>query len=163
MRMALFLLWFLSDKGRPGSQPTMTYQVAVRLGTSPLIESRLGNPIRGKGSKSRQESETAPANTVRSPTRTPSFTAVLHMQRVGQSHAGSWFSLCESLRAQVGWFCGFSCGVLDPSGSYDLSTHSSVDSSSSTWCLAVGLCICFHRLLNDPSVMTLQLGTNLWV
>ena len=27
------------------------------------------------------------------------------------------FSLCEPLQVQVCWFCGFSCDILDPSGS----------------------------------------------
>jgi hypothetical protein len=37
---------------------------------------------------------------------------------------GWWFSLCEPLWAQVSWFCGSSCGVLDPSCSYDPSSPS---------------------------------------
>jgi hypothetical protein len=35
------------------------------------------------------------------------------------------------------------------------------DSPSSAECLAVGLCICFHLLLGEASLMSVGLGTNL--
>ena len=39
--------------------------------------------------------------------------------------SGCRFNLCESIWAQVSWFCRFPCGVLDPCGSYNPSTLSS--------------------------------------
>ena len=52
------------------------------LGTNPNIKAGRGNPVGGKGSqKQATESETAPAPTVRSPTRRPSYTTVTYVQR----------------------------------------------------------------------------------
>jgi hypothetical protein len=59
-----------------GYHPAMTHQAAVRLGTSFSIEASHTNPV-GEGQAA--ESETAPAPSVRSPTRSPSFTTVTHI------------------------------------------------------------------------------------
>ena len=37
------------------------------------------------------------------------------------------------------------------------------DSTSSTECLTVGLCICFHQLLGEASLMMIMLGSCLQV
>lgn len=68
----------------------------------------------------------------------------------------------SSCELRLSWFCGFSCGVLDTSGSYNPSSlFSSGFPRALTECLTVSLCICFHQSLHEPSLMTIGLGTNL--
>lgn len=60
----------------------MAKQDTIRLGTNPTIKAEGGNPVGGKGSqKQAKESETVPVPAVKSPTRTPSYTAIPYMQR----------------------------------------------------------------------------------
>lgn len=56
------LLPLSSEKGETshGDQPTLAYQVVVRLGTSPSIVTREGCPIREEGSKGWQQSQRQP-------------------------------------------------------------------------------------------------------
>ena len=76
----------LGPKGRAfssGYQPNIEYQVTVRLGTFLHIKAGQGNPVGGKGSQEQaEELETAPVPTVRSPTRTSSYTIIMYMQRI---------------------------------------------------------------------------------
>ena len=53
------------------------------------------------------------------------------------------------------------CDVLVPMASTILPSSLVQDSSSLTYCLAVGLCISFHHLLDEVSMMTIGLETNL--
>ena len=65
-----------------GYQPNMEYQVTVTVQTYPPIKDGEDSPRGGKGSREQaKESETAPIPTVRSPTRTPNYTAITFMQR----------------------------------------------------------------------------------
>ena len=49
---------------------------------------------------------------------------------------------------------------LKPSGSHNPSSHSPVGSLSSALCLAVGLCIHSHQLLEEVSLMRIGLGAD---
>lgn len=63
-------------------QGHIAYQVAIRLVTSPHIKDGQEDLVVGKGShKQAEESETAPASTVRSPITKPSYTTIRYMQR----------------------------------------------------------------------------------
>lgn len=71
--------------------------------------------------------------------------------------------LCEFLWALFSKFCRlYFHGVLISSNSYSLSflLWSSPGSASS---FAVGLCICSHPLLDEASLMTTELSTDIWV
>ena len=55
------LFLFRKWQDSQGYQPNMSYQVAIRLGTSPHIKAGQGNPVGGKGSQEQaKESETPP-------------------------------------------------------------------------------------------------------
>jgi hypothetical protein len=102
----------------------MVSQVTVRLGTFLHIKAGQGNPVGRKGSQEQaEELETAPVPTVRSPTRTSSYTIIMYMQRIWTRplHAPSLSVQYPCASMNPGWlFWGrFSCGVLDPSGFYN--------------------------------------------
>ena len=59
----------------------------MRLGTYPSIKAGKSSPVGGKGSQ-RQAVETAPTPTVRSPTRTLSYTTITYTKSLSQIHAG---------------------------------------------------------------------------
>jgi hypothetical protein len=61
---------------------------------------------------------------------------------------------------------GFSCCVLAIPGFYNPSSPFSTSSSHSSslsfaYILAVGLCICFHKLLDEASLMKIGLDSNI--
>ena len=58
-------------------------------------------------------------------------------------------------------FCGFPCNVLDPVAPTILLPSLQWDSLSLAKRLALGLCICFHQLLDEGSLMTTEVVTNL--
>lgn len=92
----------------------------------------------------------APPPIIRSSPRRPSYTTVTICRGsmlVPGRLPGCWFRLWVSM-SQVSYFCGFSCDVLDTSGPLQQ------DSLSSASCLAVGLCICLHQLLDEDSLRT---------
>ena len=118
-----------------GYKLVLAYEV-VRLGTSFPIEVRWGSQVLGKHPKS--------GNRVRVSQPQSLLLGVLHKDQVRQllymcigprsvcCMLSSWqFSLCESLWAQVNWFCKVSFGVLHSSGSYDSISPS---------------CVGFHKL-----------------
>ena len=60
--------------------------------------------------------------------KTKSYNYNIYVEGLGQFPAGSLvggFSLCGNLQTQVNQICRFSCGVLDPHGSYSPSFPSS--------------------------------------
>jgi hypothetical protein len=55
----------------------------IRPGTSPQINARQDKQVRGKVFPNQAKvSETAPDPTVGNPTRTPSYTTIIYMQRI---------------------------------------------------------------------------------
>ena len=122
-----FLLLSASWNGQVSHEykQNITYQVAVRQSNLPCIKAGQGNPVWEVGSqKPIKESETAPVPSVRSTTRGPSYTTVTCAEGLGQSRAdslvvGSVF--VSSYDPRLVDICEFSCDVLDPSGSYNLS------------------------------------------
>ena len=159
---------FLFSKGpvSHGYQPVMAYHIAVRLGTRHLpllIKARRGNPIGGKCSKCRQQSQGQPLLPLLGVPHENQATQLLHMCRRPRSVlcvlSGWWFNLCELLWAQVSWFCGFSC-VYDPSGSYNSSSPTPSSARLPQLCLIfICVCICFHQLLGKASLMTVIIGS----
>ena len=105
-------------------QPTLAYQVSI-LDVSSSIETRQGNPVRGKGSKARQQSQRQPLLSLVGVPCGDQAEQLLCMYRGPRSVpymlSPWWFNLYDPLWAQVSWFCRFSYGVLDPSGSYSSS------------------------------------------
>lgn len=76
-----------------------------------------------------KESETDPFPTGGSPARTSNYTAITWYAEDLDPYrtCDCWFSLREPLWSLVSWFCGLSSHcVLEPSGSYNASSPSSV-------------------------------------
>ena len=71
-----------------------------------------------------------------------------------------WFDFSEPPWAQVILLCRFSCVSLISLASLILHPTIPQDSLSSAIVrLAVGLCICFHQLLDEASQKTVMLGS----
>jgi hypothetical protein len=83
---------------------------------------------------------------------------LLHMCRGPRSIpcmlSGWQTSLYEPLWAQVSWFCRFSCGALDPSGSFNPSSPFSTGFYK--LCLVFG-CGSLHLFLGEASQRTVML------
>lgn len=102
-------------------------QDSIRLGINSHIRARWSNPI-GESPKSRQKSE----RSLHSHGEEWNKISKLNNHNIGSS-TGLWkfcdcyFSLYEPLWALFSWSCGLcSLGAIDPSGSYNSSSSSSV-------------------------------------
>ena len=132
------------------------------VSTSSPIKDQPGSPVRGRRSSGRQLSQRQPPLQLLG---TPHENQAAHLQMCrgpGSSPSvffGWCFSLCEPPWAQASWLWRFPCDVLDPSNSLNPIPLSSTRlPSSSAWCLAVGLSICFHPLFDEASQETVIVG-----
>ena len=65
--------------------------------------------------------------------------------------------------SRLGGSVSFLVVTLNTTGSYNPSCPSSSGLPELSLVLGCGLCICIHRLLGEASLMTVGLGTHLWV
>lgn len=120
------LLHFLFRKREAshGYQPALAHQDAVKLGVSSPIEAGGGSPVGAKFHKRNQQSHRQPLLPLLGVSHEDQAAQLLHLctwlTSVLPRLPGCWFSLCEHLWAQVGWFSRFSCGVLSPCASFNL-------------------------------------------
>lgn len=102
-----------------GYQPNLAYQFAISLGIFSNIKDGWGKPVGGKVSQKQTKRDTAHICTVRSLTRTTSYTTIMYMLRSDPCQLpGCHFSDTSD---QVSWFRG----ILDNSGSNSPSSRSS--------------------------------------
>jgi hypothetical protein len=97
-------------------------QVGVKLGTSSPIEPRQGRPVRGKGSRDRQQGQSQPLLLQLQVPHEDQAAHLLHMYQETTSISGMlfgwWFSFCEPLWSRLVDSVGFlvvSLATLDPS------------------------------------------------
>ena len=80
-----------------------------------------------------------------------------------------YFSVHEPLLTYVSWFCRFSCGVLDPSGSFNPSSPSSIIFHKIHWsplmfsCGSLLFLSLFLSVICETSLMTIMLSSCLQV
>lgn len=140
-------------------QPNTAHQVAIRLG-APSYQGWTRQPSRGtKAPKEGKCIRSSPSPFFRSSTKhkATQLWLVCRGSRI-EPHMfpDYWFSLCEPSWDQVWWFCGFSCGVLDPSGFYNpFSPFCRIH-----WVLPS---VCFYQLLGGASLMAIMPGSCLCV
>ena len=108
-------LCFSSEKDRP--QLNITYQVAMRVGTSPHSKSEWASSVGTKGSQSRQRfKDTSPSHCWESHKNTTLNNHNIYAECPGQTHAGSLMIRLVPLSPYESWLVD-SGGVLHLSGS----------------------------------------------
>ena len=85
------------------------------------------SPIRGKGTKGRQQSQGQPLCQLLGDPYKNQATDLIQTCTGPRSSPcvlfGWWFGFCKHIWVQVSWFCRSSCGVLDPLSSLNPSLH----------------------------------------
>lgn len=106
-----------------------------------------GDPVEEKGHQSQaKESETASTSTVGSPSRTSSYTSIRYKQ-CGSTHTGPLFVVSASVSPYEPCSVEFMGYVLLVS--WMPLVPIILPPPGSAWCLAVGLYLCSHQLLDN--------------
>jgi hypothetical protein len=143
-------------------QPDLAHQVASGLSTSSATEARQGSLARGKESEDRQQSLRQPLFQLLGDPYEDQAAYLLYMCR-GPRFSPSSFVGCSasvsSYESRLVGSLGLLVALLTPSTPSVLRLTLSQDFPSSAWCLAVGLYICFHQLLDEAFQMIVMLGS----
>lgn len=143
----------------PWTSIKQRYQVVVRISTSPCIKVGQGNTVwEIKSQKPIKKSESVPGLTIRSPPKSPSYRTVTYAESIEQSQAGTLVISSVSVSSYALKLIG-SVGFL-------VTALTSLASTIFSMILPgwpVGFCIPFFQLLDETSLMSIGLRTNLCV